>query len=137
MARSEMAKVAVKDAADADEDEGAHEPPQKKHLLKHTAFRRAMKMIMPSQKPLPQVIADDEEPSLQQNLSAPPAESGTAEEKGKESWPQPEGEKDITKFRFPMKGDGSLLRYLREPRRPAINWGPLMGGRHIEYKKLP
>lgn len=57
MNRSEMAKVAVKDAAaDADEDEGAHEPPQKKHLLKQTASRRAMKMIKPSQKPLSQVV---------------------------------------------------------------------------------
>ncbi|EEU44928.1 uncharacterized protein NECHADRAFT_85160 [Fusarium vanettenii 77-13-4] len=85
-------------------------------------------------------IVGDQEPNLQQDLSRSPTEPEATDEQSKtknESWRQPEGEKDITKFRFPVKGDGSLLRYLREPRRPAINWGPLMGGRRVEYKKLP
>ncbi|RSL52681.1 hypothetical protein CEP54_010805 [Fusarium duplospermum] len=57
--------------------------------------------------------AEDQVPSLQGDLSHSPAKPEAAGGQGgekNESWRQPEGEKDITKFRFPVKGDGSLLR---------------------------
>ncbi|RSL94638.1 hypothetical protein CEP52_012548, partial [Fusarium oligoseptatum] len=60
-------------------------------------------------------MAEDQGPSLEGDLSRSPTkpEAATGKQGGhkNESWRQPEGEKDITKFRFPVKGDGSLLEY--------------------------
>lgn len=83
---------------------------------------------------------EDQGPSLEGDLSRSPAKPEAAGEQVREkneSWRQPEGEKDITKFRFPVKGDGSLLRYIRRGPCSPIKWGSGRGGRHVSYKELP